>query len=139
MGDGRPINVTLVSPCKIKTWKKSSANIDFWLNEMAALCQEALLWDKECPDKEVEILVAKLRYIFVHVAPLAEQNEIVGEWLELAIYIAIGFDNVRHSDERYGIYDAQTQTFTDFRTKYRSTIKLGENRYRKQEASPSSS
>lgn len=126
----RPMNVTVVSPCKTKAWKPASAHIDFWLNEMALLCQQALRWETDSFDKELEDIVAKLRYIFVLTAPFGEENEIIGEWLELAIYVALGFDSVRHKDEKYGVYDALAKTCTGFCGRYRETVALGRNRYR---------
>jgi len=108
-----------------------SASLDFWIEEMARLCRAAMEWTPESQDKALKDLVARIRFIFVHTAPNEDGNTVMSEWLELAIYIALGFEGVSHKNEEQGALAAlSAASFADFRLGYDKLIQLGHNTHR---------
>lgn len=109
------------------------ASLDFWIEEMARLCRAAMEWDPKSLDRELKDVVARLRFIFVHAAPFEKGNTVISEWLELAIYVALGFEEVSHKNDHQGALAAlSAASFAQFRLGYDKLIALGCNKHREQ-------
>lgn len=124
----RPAVVVFSPTTTVSHALKEGTSVPAWVEEMAALSSRVIAWQPDMLESDVKNLVARIRYIFAHVAPFQRGNIVVGEWLELAFYKALGFQEVKHLDDRYSYEEAlATLSFAEFREKYDALVNLGKH------------